>query len=121
MGSTQSLGTLRRPLPTASNIYALCAPFGLTLKGAHKRRREIVSRRCFTGRATLWGILMGRLLLGISNPIGAPIGIAKGMPTYRYRHKKTDGSVGGSIMGLPLRNLKFHYNTKVAICQVFKG
>ena len=103
MGSTHRLETLRRPLATASNIYALCAPFGLTLKGAHKRRREIVSRRCFTGRATLWGILMGRLLLGISNPIGAPIGIAKGMPTYRYRHKKTDGSVGRFVMGLPRR------------------
>ena len=101
MGSTQSLGTLRRPPPTASNTYALCAPFGLTLKGASKGRPEIVSRRRFTGRANLWGIAMGRLLLGISNPIGAPIGIAKGMPTLRYGHKKTDGSVGGSIMGLP--------------------
>jgi len=81
MGSTQSLETLRRPLPTASKTCALCAPFGLTLKGAPKGRREIVSRRCFTGRATLWGITTERLLLGISNPIGAPIGIAKGMPT----------------------------------------
>ena len=101
MGSTQSLGTLRRPFPSASNTYALCATRRLALKGAPKDRREIVSRICFTGRATLWGILMGRLLLGISNPIGAPIGIAKGMPTLKYGHKKTDGSVGGSIMGLP--------------------
>jgi hypothetical protein len=95
MGSTQSLGTLRRPLPTASNMYALCAPCGLTLKGAPKGRREIVSRRCFTGRANLWGISMGRLLLGISNPIGAPIGIAKGMPMCVTDIKKPTGvSVG---------------------------
>ena len=100
MGSTQSLGTLRRPLPTASNKYALCALCGLTLKGAPKGRREIVSRRCFTGRATLWGISMGQLLLGISNSIGAPIGIAKAMPTLKYEHKKTDGSVGMVCMGL---------------------
>ena len=94
MGSTHRLETLRRPLPTASNKYALCAPCGLTLKGAPKGRREIVSRRCFTGRATLWGISMGQLLLGISNSIGAPIGIAKGMPMLCNGHKKTDGSVG---------------------------
>ena len=100
MGSTQSLGTLRRLLSTASNKYALCALCGLTLRGTPKDRREIVSRRCFTGRATLWGILMGRLLLGISNPIGASLGIAKGMPTLRYGHKKTDGSVGMVCMGL---------------------
>ena len=87
MGSTQSLGTLRRPLPTVSNTYALCATRQLALKGALKGRREIVSRRCFTGRATLWGISMGRLLLGISNPIG----IAKGMPMLCNGHKKIDG------------------------------
>jgi hypothetical protein len=101
MGSTQSLETLRRPLPTASNTDALCATRRLALKGAPKGRREIVSRRCFTGRATLWGISMGRLLLGISNPIGAPIGIAKGMPVWSYGHKKTDGRIGRFIMGLP--------------------
>jgi hypothetical protein len=94
MGSTQSLGTLRRLLPTLSNMYALCATRRLALKGTPNGRREIVSRRCFTGRATLWGISMGRLLLGISNPIGAPIGIAKGMPMLCNGHKKTDGSVG---------------------------
>ena len=100
LGSTQSLGTLRRLLPTVSNIYTLCASCGLTFKGAPKDRRDIVSRRCFTGRATLWGISMGRLLLGISNPIGAPIGIAKGMPMLCNGHKKTDGSVGVMCMGL---------------------
>jgi len=31
MGSTQSLGTLRRPLPTANNICALCATCRLTV------------------------------------------------------------------------------------------
>ena len=93
MGSTQSLGTLRRPLPTVSNTNALCAIRRLALKGAPKGRREIVSRRCFTGRATRWGISMGRLLLGISNPIGAPIGIAKGVPMCVTDIKKTDGSV----------------------------
>ena len=106
MGPTQRLETLRRPLPTASNIYALCAPCGLTLKGAPKRRREIVSRRCFTGRATLWGILMGRLLLGISNPIGAPIGIAKGMPMLCNGHKKTDGVSVGLLWVYPCRTLR---------------
>ena len=81
-GSTQSLGTLRCPLPKVSNTYALCAPCGLTFGVALKGYKDAcVSRQCFTLRLT--------------------VGIAKGMPMLGNGHKKTDGKVGGSIMGLP--------------------
>ena len=68
------------------------------LKG---RQDTGVSRQCFTRRLT--------------------VGIAKGMPTVTYGHKKTDGSVGGSIMGLPRWSLRSQYTTKVVNCQVFLG
>ena len=60
-----------------------------------------VSRQCFTRRLT--------------------VGIAKGVPMLGNRHKKTDGRVGRFIMGLPRRNLWSRFNTKVVVCQVFKG
>ena len=59
-------------------MYTLRVYFKGTLKG---NEDVCVSRQCFTRRLT--------------------VGIAKGVPTERYGHKKTDGNVGGSIMGLP--------------------
>ena len=71
-------------------------------KGTLMGRQDTdVSRQCFTRRLT--------------------VGIAKGVPRVTYGHKKTDGRVGGSIMGLPRWSLTFHYTTKVATCQVFLG
>ena len=71
-------------------------------KGTLMGRQDTdVSRQCFTRRLT--------------------VGIAKGVPIRSYGHKKTDSRVGRFIVGLPRREVEFHSNTKVAICQVFPG
>jgi hypothetical protein len=63
------------------------------------RQDTDVSRQCFTRRLT--------------------VGIAKGVPTERYGHKKTDGNVGMVVVYIPRREVNSHYNTKVVTCQVF--
>ena len=85
-----------------SYLIGVDAEFGDSASTTPNDKQYI--RTMCTLRAYLWGTPKGYQDACVSRQcftLRLTVGIAKGMPMLGNGHKKTDGKVGGSIMGLP--------------------